>query len=193
LELLWLFLIVCGIALAVRLVSGADGTAAPRGVPTGTPPRPATASAPSGPSKGPIPVPSHHLCAGSVIQGPCWVIDGDTIVIGKQNIRLAGIDAPELDHPWGQKSKYALVALCRGQTIKVRVTGELSHNRVVGVCYLPDGRDLAAELVRMGLAVDWPKYSGGRYRHLEVPGVRRRLWRCDARQNGRFPPAEGNR
>ena len=129
-----------------------------------------------------------HLCAGSVIKGTCWVIDGDTIVIGGQNIRLAGIDAPELDHPWGQKSKHALVALCKGQVITARVTGELSHDRMVAICHLPDGRDLSAEMVRMGLAIDWPKYSGGRYRHLETPDARLRLWRCDARQKGRMPP-----
>ncbi|MCX7643959.1 MAG: thermonuclease family protein [Rhodobacteraceae bacterium] len=137
------------------------------------------------------PHPAGHLCPGSLIQGPFRVIDGDTIVIGEVNIRLAGIDAPELDHPWGRKAKHALIAMCRGQTDKVRVTGELSHGRVVGVCFLPDGRDLAAKPVKQGLAVDWPKYSGGRCRHLEVPGVRSRLWRCDARQRGRFPPPAG--
>ena len=31
-----------------------------------------------------------------IIRGHCWVIDGDTIVINKVHIRLAGIDAPEL-------------------------------------------------------------------------------------------------
>lgn len=171
--------------LLVALLVGAMAFAARRkGRPARKPGSPDAAPRPAQRA----PLPAGHLCAGSVIEGTCWVIDGDTIVIGKQNIRLAGIDAPELDHPWGRKAKFALVALCRGQKITVRVTGELSHDRVVGICHLPDGRDLAAEMVRMGLAVDWPKYSGGRYRHLEVPGVRRRLWRCDARQNGRFPP-----
>ncbi len=36
-----------------------------------------------------------------IIRGHCWVIDGDTIVINKIHIRLAGIDAPEIDHPYG--------------------------------------------------------------------------------------------
>ena len=30
------------------------------------------------------------------ISGTCWVIDGDTIAIGEQKIRLAGINAPEM-------------------------------------------------------------------------------------------------
>ena len=127
--------------------------------------------------------------AGSTtLKGSCYVIDGDTIVIGKVRIRIAGIDAPELDHPWGQKSKWAMVRLCKGQEITAHVHDEMSHDRVVATCYLPDGRDLAAELVKQGLAIDWPKFSGGKYRTLEPPGTRKRLWRAAARQRGRMPP-----
>ncbi|WP_440589649.1 thermonuclease family protein [Pelagibacterium mangrovi] len=122
----------------------------------------------------------------TLLRGPCWVIDGDTIIINNVRIRLAGIDSPELDHPWGKKSKWALVQLCKGQTITARIRPELSHDRVVADCFLPDGRDLSAELVKLGLAVDWPKFSGGKYRHLEPPGTRQRLWRADARQRGKF-------
>jgi endonuclease YncB( thermonuclease family) len=109
-------------------------------------------------------------------------------MIDKVRIRLAGIDAPELDHPWGKRSKWALVEMCKGQIVTARLKPELSHDRLVAECYLPDGRDLAAELVRMGLALDWTKFSGGKYRHLEPTDARRRLWRADARQRGRFPP-----
>lgn len=116
------------------------------------------------------------------------MIDGDTIVIGRQNIRLFGIDAPEMDHPYGKVAKSALIGLCRGQTISASVTGGMSYGRVVAICHLPDGRDLSAEMVRTGHAIDWPKHSGGKYRHLEPPDVRKRLWRADARQKGRFPP-----
>ena len=57
----------------------------------------------------------------TVLRGRCWVIDGDTIVINNIRVRLAGIDAPELDHPWGQRSKWALVQLCKGQTVTARI------------------------------------------------------------------------
>ena len=126
------------------------------------------------------------ISAGTVLSGPCCVIDGDTIVIRRTRIRIAGIDAPELDHPWGRKAKRAVIDMCRGQVVHARLTGESSHGRIVATCHLPDGRDIAAELVRQGLALDWPKFSGGRYRHLEPRGVRRRLWRADARQRGRL-------
>lgn len=136
-----------------------------------------------------IPVDPHPPATSKprLLKGKCYVIDGDTIVIRRQRIRIAGIDAPELDHPYGKNSKSAMIALCKGQTITADVMDELSHGRLVATCYLPDGRDLAAELVKLGLAVDWPRYSGGRYRHLEPPGIRKKLWRCDARQKGRMP------
>lgn len=131
-----------------------------------------------------VPAPKVDL----VLAGRCWVVDGDTIWIGETSIRLAGIDAPELDHPWGVNAKVHLIKLCKGQTIRAVFHGEQSHLREVATCYLPDGRDLSAEMVRAGMAVDWPKYSGGKYRPLETAHARQLLWRCVARQQGRMPP-----
>jgi len=113
----------------------------------------------------------------ATLKGRCYVIDGDTIIIRNTKIRLAGVDAPELDQPWGQKAKWAMVEICRGQLVTARLTGESSHDRLVGTCYLPDGRDIAAELIKLGLALDWAHYSGGMYRHLEPRGARRKLTR----------------
>tara|TARA_R110000868_G_scaffold198474_4_gene444889 strand:- start:31438 stop:31971 length:534 start_codon:yes stop_codon:yes gene_type:complete len=121
-----------------------------------------------------------------VLKGKCYVIDGDTIVIGKTHIRLAGIDAPELNHPWGKKAKFAMVTLCRGQVITANVQEGLSYDRVVARCTLADGTDLAAALVEQGLALDWAKFSGGAYRHLEPEGVRKKLWRVAAKHQGRM-------
>ena len=112
--------------------------------------------------------------------------DGDTIVIDGTPIRLAGIDAPELNHPWGQKAKWELVRLCKGQVVTVRLHEDSSFDRLVGTCMLSDGRDLAAEMVKSGLALDWAKFSGGKYKHLEAEGVRKKLWRADAKQKGRI-------
>jgi len=86
--------------------------------------------------------------------------------------------------PLGQRSKWALVQLCKGQIVTARIKPELSYDRMVAECFLPDGRDLGAELVRSGLALDWPKFSGGKYRHLEPADARRKLWRAHARQRG---------
>jgi len=115
--------------------------------------------------------------ASGDLRGKCYVIDGDTIVIQRKKIRLAGIDAPELDQPWGQKSKWAMVTLCRGRVITAELNGERSQERLVATCYLPDGRDIGAELIKQGLALDWAHFSGGKYRSLEPKGVRQKLMR----------------
>ena len=121
--------------------------------------------------------------------GRAWVIDGDTIDIGGTRIRLSGIDAPEMDHPYGKNAKWTLVNLCKGQEVRAVFEGDLSHDRTVATCYLPDGRDLSAEMVKAGMAIDWKKFSGGKYRGLEPDGIRKKLWRCDARQKGLMPPS----
>ena len=139
-----------------------------------------------------LPTPDHRpqtrkpTHAVKELRGRCFVIDGDTIVISKQHIRLFGIDAPELDHPYGQKAKWAMVALCKGRNITARIVASDVHDRVVAKCFLDDGRDLSAELVKQGLAIDWPKYSGGAYRAMETNDARKKLWRAVARQQGRM-------
>ena len=118
-----------------------------------------------------------HTCP-EIIKGKCHIIDGDTIAIGKQKIRLAGIDAPELHNPYGKQAKWAMIKLCKGQNITAHLTGETSYDRVVARCFLDDGRDLAAEMVKQELALDIPHFPNADYKHLETPNVRRKLrWR----------------
>ena len=128
-----------------------------------------------------------ETCANT-LSGKCWVVDGDTIQIGNYAIRIFGIDAPEMDHPYGRKAKSAMIALTKGHVIRAEFCKDQSYNREVARCYLPDGRDLSEELVRLGLAIDWPKYSNGCYAQFETPDARKKLWRAAARQRGMFPP-----
>lgn len=123
---------------------------------------------------------------GTTLQGQAYVVDGDTVVIQKIQIRLFGVDAPEMGHPHGKNAKWALVNLCKGKTIRAEITEQDAYGRTVAKCYLQDGRDLSAEMVKLGLAIDWPKFSGGAYGSMEVPGVRKKLWLADARQKGRI-------
>ena len=109
------------------------------------------------------------------MRGRCWVIDGDTIKIRDTRIRLAGIDAPELDQAWGEKAKWALFSLCKCQEVTAIVHARDPHGRLIATCLLSDGRDLGAEMVKLGLALDWPLFSQGKYRHLEPSGARRKL------------------
>lgn len=121
-----------------------------------------------------------------LIEGPARIVDGDTIVIRKHQIRLFGIDAPELNHPYGKKAKWALVSLCKGRRVRAEILETDAYGRSVAKCMLPDGQDLSEAMVRQGMAIDWPKFSGGKYRHLEPADVRRKLWLADARQKGRM-------
>ena len=125
----------------------------------------------------------------ATIVGSCYVIDGDSIMIGNAAIRLAGVDAPELDDPWGKKAKWELVTLTKGQVIRAELDGSVSYDRTVARCYLPDGRDLAMEMVKLGLALDWSKFSAGEYRAFEPEGARKKLWRVAAKHSGRLPSA----
>ncbi len=120
----------------------------------------------------------------TILAGSAYVVDGDTLVIKKTQVRLFGVDAPEMNHPYGKKAKWALVSLCKGQKIRAEVTEQDTHGRTVAKCYLEDGRDLSAEMVKLGLAIDWPKFSGGQYRSMEMPDARKKLWLANARQNG---------
>lgn len=122
----------------------------------------------------------------TVLSGPAYIIDGDSLVIRKTQVRLFGVDAPEMNHPYGQKAKWALVKLCKGQTVTATIIECDAHGRTVAKCRLNDGRDLSAEMVKLGLAIDWPKFSGGIYRALEVPDARKKMWLADARQKGKM-------
>lgn len=118
--------------------------------------------------------------------GKAYIIDGDSLRIKGEEIRLFGVDAPEFDHPYGKQAKWALHALTKGQTVQVNVVALDHYGRTVAKCFLPDGRDLSAEMVKQGLALDWAKFSGGLYRAHEPPRIRKSLWLADARQKGRM-------
>jgi endonuclease YncB( thermonuclease family) len=65
------------------------------------------------------------------------VIDGDTVVLmmnsGKQLIvRLAYIDAPEIDQPWGIESRDYLNCY-HGHYVKVDIVGYDKYHRAIGV------------------------------------------------------------
>jgi micrococcal nuclease len=78
--------------------------------------------------------------------------------------------------------------MCKGDVVTAEIKEEVSYDRLVAKCYLSDGTDIAAELVKQGLALDWPRYSGGEYRQFEPAGIRKKLWRAAARQSGKMKP-----
>lgn len=94
-------------------------------------------------------------------EGKAHVIDGDTIVVKRQKIRLAGVNAPELDEAWGQKSKWEMVKILKGKVVRVVPNGDTSFDRIVATCYIDGDKDIGAELISRGLARDIPAFTGG--------------------------------
>lgn len=102
------------------------------------------------------------------------VRDGDTIEVDGTPIRLNGVSAPELDEPLGNRSKAYMTELVLGKQVRCELNGQKTYERWVGVCYL-EGQDVGAAVIDAGLALDCPRYSGGRYAEFEVQGAAARI------------------
>lgn len=112
-------------------------------------------------------------CTVGTLAGPAFVWDGDTIYVNHEPIRLAGIDAGELDEPHGIEARDHLRAMLQNYTVSCKWDG-WSYNRKVGTCYL-GFVDIGAKMVADGFALDCARYSNGKYRSLEPAGIRLRL------------------
>ena len=102
------------------------------------------------------------------------VRDGDTIEVGKIPIRLNGVSAPEMNEPLGPQSKNFMTDLVMGKRVRCELDGSKTHDRFVGICYL-DEQDIGARVIANGLALDCPRFSGGRYAEYEVKGAVARM------------------
>ena len=105
--------------------------------------------------------------AASLLIGTASVIDGDTIRIGHDHIRLFGIDAPEHDQtcsiqgkPWecGTASTQALAQKLAHKTIECQTRGHDQYGRDIAKCRV-DGEDVGAWLVAKGWAIAYRYYS----------------------------------
>jgi endonuclease YncB( thermonuclease family) len=101
------------------------------------------------------------------IAGSATVIDGDTIEIRGQRIRLFGIDSPESaqlcqagQKPYrcGQQAALALADRIGERTVRCQERDTDRYGRVVAVCYA-GGEDLDRWMVEQGWAVAFRKYS----------------------------------
>ena len=101
-----------------------------------------------------------------IISGEAKVIDGDTIRIKNNKIRLYGIDAPELNQfcknenkLWacGKESKNLLNKIINSK-ISCNYIKKDRYGRILGTCFL-NGLDLNKLMVKKGFAVAYKKYS----------------------------------
>ncbi|NJR13807.1 MAG: thermonuclease family protein [Phyllobacteriaceae bacterium] len=104
----------------------------------------------------------------SAAPGAIRIIDGDSLVVGGTEVRLWGIDAPELRQgciangatvPCGRKARERLVALVQGQSVSCIGSGKDRYDRLLAVCSTARGVELNATLVREGLAYDFGGYG----------------------------------
>jgi endonuclease YncB( thermonuclease family) len=116
------------------------------------------------------------LATGAALALADEVIDGDTLVVEGQPMRLFGVDAFELQQtcldrsgePWhcGVAAKAALAELVQDQAIACTVLDDSGEHGYVARCTVRDEVDLGGYLVRAGLALADPE-AGSDYVALE--------------------------
>lgn len=132
-------------------------------------------------------VPARDTAAREAVSGVAQVIDGDTLDIKGERIRLEGIDAPEISQScprrvfgtWacGKAAAKALQQLIEKRRLSCESRGTDKYGRMLGVCYL-DGRDINQEMVREGYAWAFVKYSKSYVREeADARAARVGIWR----------------
>ncbi|APO87274.1 thermonuclease family protein [Marivivens sp. JLT3646] len=93
------------------------------------------------------------------------ITDGDTFRAHDlvPAIRIWGLDAPETDEAGGSAATQALSDLIEGQILTCLIKDVDRYSRIVGQCFLENGLDIAAEMIRLGVAFEYCRYSGGYY------------------------------
>ena len=109
---------------------------------------------------------NNFLYAKNII-GSAKVIDGDTIHIDKDKIRLHGIDAPEKNQPcifekkkWlcGEKSTQELKKIIGNKIIKCITSNIDKYKRYIATCYLNE-KNINQIMVKNGWAIAYRYYS----------------------------------
>ena len=131
----------------------------------------------------------------SALIGRASTIDGDTIDIRGERVRLNGVDAPETaqrcKNEKGKAYRCGAVAaealdrfLAAARPTRCEFVERDRYGRFVGECYRADGTSVSAYLVRNGFALDYLKYSRGKYASEEAKAKREKtgLW------SGEFTP-----
>ena len=102
------------------------------------------------------------------VSGTARVVDGDTIWIGKNKIRLHGIDAPEMkqicqtkkgkEQKCGQLAKQALERIVRKQEVTCKGNNRDHYGRLIAVCFVGP-ININEQMVADGFALAYRKYS----------------------------------
>jgi endonuclease YncB( thermonuclease family) len=119
--------------------------------------------------------------------GPAKIIDGDTIVVAGELVRLHGIDAPELEQTFWWRGEHvacgtmalaALEALTAGVKLRCEAVERDRHGRLVAKVFSPNGVDIGRRLVSAGWALAYRQYSMDYVAaENEARKARRGMWR----------------
>ncbi len=94
------------------------------------------------------------------------VMDGDTVMVLREGgsgggqrikVRLANIDAPEKDQPFGKQSRDSLLEMIGKRQVQIDSLAVDQYGRVVGLISA-DGRNVNQEQVRRGMAWEYSHY-----------------------------------
>lgn len=103
----------------------------------------------------------------SDLTGKPHIIDGDTIEVSGQRIRLHGIDAPEWDqtctkggekYSCGQAATAALKMMVADRGVNCQGKDVDRYGRIVAVCFVGKA-DINARMVMLGWALSYRRYS----------------------------------
>ena len=108
------------------------------------------------------------------ICGVPTVVDGDTIKIGRETIRLWGVDAEEMSEPNGPRAKDILASIVSGKPVKCENMARDKHGRVVGYCFTGT-TNINRQVVAQGGALDCRRFSDGAFASVEPVGIRTKL------------------
>lgn len=119
------------------------------------------------------------------VSGIPKVIDGETLEIAGQRLRLYGVDAPDLrqtceirgrTYNCGRISRTALMDLVAGVTVRCRIRGKSVGDAAMASCQA-GGYDLSAGMVHTGWAMAYPR-EGTTYARIErrAAKAKRGLW-----------------
>jgi endonuclease YncB( thermonuclease family) len=118
------------------------------------------------------------------IAGIAQVIDGDSLLIAGERVRLIGLDAPESDQDcerhgelWscGADATAALEGLVLGRMVTCDVKGRDPDDRALAVC-LVDGTDIGHEMVKQGLAITYGSDAAYYTEEVDAIGAQRGIW-----------------
>lgn len=86
------------------------------------------------------------------------VHDGDTITVNGQSIRLAGLDAPELEQAYGVSARDQLSQQVLGQQVTVAYSQKDRYDRVLGTVFKTDCSQVNLRQVALGAAWYYEAY-----------------------------------